>query len=118
MLPLPSAILNKSYKWKWKYNFLSAVLVRAGQSRNASPPANWIALQLWVSSRQRAAQCREAFPSLPLLQGLTEVSQLELPLVVDQQVLRLEVPVQHLPSVTVREPAKQLEQEDLSGRTH
>lgn len=51
-------------------------------------------------------------------QGLTEVGQLELAPLVNEQVLRLEVPVQNLPPVAVGQAPQNLEQEDLERRRH
>lgn len=45
--------------------------------------------------------------------SLTEVGQLQLPLLVDEQVLGLQVPVQDLAVVTVGEAPEQLEHENL-----
>lgn len=47
---------------------------------------------------------------------LTEVSQFELAPLVNQQVLRLQVPVENFPLVTIRQPSQNLEQEDLRRR--
>lgn len=44
---------------------------------------------------------------------LTEVCQLQLPPLVDEQVLRFEVTMQDLPPVAVRQTSQQLEHEDL-----
>lgn len=45
--------------------------------------------------------------------SLTEISQFELPLLIDEEVLRLQVSVQNFPPVAIRQTSQNLEEEDL-----
>lgn len=49
--------------------------------------------------------------------AFTKVSQFELSSVVDEEVLGLQVSVENFPSVTVRQPSQDLEQENLEKDT-
>jgi len=50
------------------------------------------------------------------LRPLTEISQFEFSLLIDEQVLGLQVPVENFPLMTIRQPSQNLVQEDLEGR--
>lgn len=52
----------------------------------------------------------------PRARSPTEVGQLQLPSVVDEQVLRFQVPVEDFPLVAVGETSQQLEHEDLEDK--
>lgn len=56
----------------------------------------------WVADRSRSL--------------LTEICQFEFSSLVDQEVLGLQVPVENLPLVTVRQPSQNLEEEDLERK--
>lgn len=48
---------------------------------------------------------------------LTKIGQFELSFLIDEEVLRLQVPVEDFPLVTIRQPTQNLEQEDLRKRS-
>lgn len=75
------------------------------------------------SSRSPAAVPVDVYMDLtPGVCFPTEVGQFQLPSVVDEQILRFQVPVEDLPLVTVGETTQQLEHENLqdeqTGITH